>query len=106
MSRKESIGLDIQNINDVITLCGRGTCQDKTIIIPSNVQRIADYAFFRDTNLDSIDCSKVTSIGSYAFANSSVKEFTAFHLNNAGIHIFDGCTIDCATVPCGYSLLF
>ncbi len=44
-----------------------------TVLLPENAISIKDYAFYSTTNLGSIDLSKVTELGMYAFAVSGLK---------------------------------
>lgn len=58
--------------NNGITVNEAGT-KIKTLLLPVNVTSIAANAFQACTLLESVDLTKVTSIGAYAFANTGLK---------------------------------
>jgi hypothetical protein len=107
----ESTGLDIRIHRGIATVYGIGTCTDANIVLPYEyngvpVTHIADEAFKGNNKINSICCSNVTHIGSYAFADSSLRNFTGIKLKTVGLRVFDHCNIETAAVPVGYGILF
>lgn len=81
--------------NGIISLAG--TFKENTVVtsaeLPDSLKTIGSYAFYKCTNLQTVNFAKVEEIGEYAFRYSGLKSaLLPETLNKIGLYAFTDCT--------------
>lgn len=76
---------------DITTMTGcRGLSELSTVILPSTVTKVDDYAFYECTSLSSISLPNVVEVGDYAFCETALESVELPQAKTIGDYAFAG----------------